>query len=79
MGTKAETQRGRFFFKVAEFGDGTPWIMTEPYYPEDRLPALGKDGFVGFDLKPGTTHQQAKDIAEFLNKHIESITCTIFD
>ena len=39
-----DTQRGRFSFRVAEFADGTPWIMTDPLYSEDRLAALGRGG-----------------------------------
>ena len=78
MGTEATTDRARFLFKVAEYGgpDYTPWIMTEPH--SDRLKVLGTDGFIGFDLKPGTTFDQAREIAQYLNQHIECITCTLF-
>jgi hypothetical protein len=75
--TQSETQRGRFRFRVAEYADGTPWIMTDPLWPQDRLKALGQ-GFVGFDLKPGTSHEQAQQVTQFMNEHIEYITATLF-
>ena len=71
-----DTQRGRFRFRVAEYADGTPWIMTDPLWPQDRLKILGQ-GFVGFDLKPGTSYEQAEKIAHFMNEHIEYITATL--
>jgi hypothetical protein len=73
----ATIERGRYQFRVAEFHDGEPWIMTDPMKTEDRLSALGKNGFIGFDLKPGTTYKEAEKIAEYLNEHIASITCTL--
>jgi hypothetical protein len=51
--------------------------MTDPLRAEDRLKPLGS-GFVGFDLKTGTTYEQARQIAEYLNNHIDCITCTVF-
>jgi hypothetical protein len=55
MSTKAETQRGHFLFRFSEYGDGSPWISTEPYRTQDRLKDLGDGGFIGFDLKTGAT------------------------
>jgi hypothetical protein len=78
MSTKAQTQRGHFLFRVSEYGDGTPWISTEPYRTEDRLKVLGDGGFIGFDLKPGTTIQQAGQIAEYLNDHLDCVNCALF-
>ncbi len=51
--------------------------MTDPQWPEDRLKVLGQ-GFVGFDLKPGTSYEQAQQVARFMNDHIEYITVTLF-
>ena len=51
--------------------------MTDPYYNEDRLKPLGK-GFIGFDLKPGTSIEQAEEIAAYFNEYIDQITCTVF-
>lgn len=70
------TDRGKFLFRVAEYSGGVPWIMTDPFHTKDRLPIL-KGGFIGFDLKPGTTIEQAEQVARYLNDHIESITTTL--
>jgi hypothetical protein len=76
----ATTQRGRHVFKVAEHaGDHTPWIMTEPVDARDRLPVLRDGGFFGFDLTPGTTFEQAKIVAQYLNDHLDGISCTLFE
>jgi hypothetical protein len=74
---ESETQRGRFRFRVTAYADGTPWIMTDPLYASDRLKILGKTGFIGFDLKAGTTGEEAEKVARFLNEHMEYITCTL--
>jgi hypothetical protein len=50
--------------------------MTDPLRASDRLQVLGKNGFIGFDLKPGTTHEQARQIAEYLDDNIDFITFT---
>lgn len=73
----ATTDRAQFVFKATQYGDKehTPWIMTEPR--TESLKILGKNGFIGFDLIPGTTFEQALQIAEYLNHHIDSITCTL--
>ncbi len=76
MPTQARTERGDFVFKVSEFGDGTPWIITEPR--RRTMPVLD-DAFIGFDLPPGTTHQRAREIADFMNKNLVGISMTIFD
>ena len=73
----ATTDRAQFVFKATQYGDEdhTAWIVTEPR--RDGLKILGKNGFIGFDLRPGTTFEQARQIAEYLNHHIDSITCTL--
>jgi hypothetical protein len=73
MGTPIE--RGRYSFRVAEYADGQPWIMTDPLYDTDKLTILGPHGFIGFDLKRGTTYQEAEQTARFLNERITFITC----
>ena len=72
------TDRGRYTFRVAEYTDQTFWIMTDPLNDTDRLEILGNHSFLGFDLKPGTTKDQAWEIARYLDEHIEFITCTTF-
>jgi hypothetical protein len=70
-----KTQRGRYQFRVTNYADTTPWITADPLEQEDKLDML-RSGFIGFDLTPGTTQEQAERIAEYLNNHIEYITYT---
>jgi hypothetical protein len=44
----------------------------------DRAQFISKATQYGFDLKPGTTFEQARQIAEYLNQNIDSITRTLF-
>lgn len=71
----AKTERSKYRFTVKEFGDGTPWIMLEP--DGQDLACLG-DGFLGLDLKPGHTLDDAQEVASFLNKHITTMAYTQF-
>jgi hypothetical protein len=73
--TESRTDRAPYVFAVKEFGDGTPWIMLER--SENALDVLG-DGFLGFDLKEGTSLQEAEKIARFLRQNIRSISYTDF-
>jgi hypothetical protein len=70
-----DTQRGRYQFRLTNYSDRTPWIMTDPLEEKDRLKVFG-NGFIGFDLKPGTTQEEAHRIALFLGEHIGYITFT---
>jgi hypothetical protein len=76
MGTDARTERGKFAFTVKEFADGTPWIMTEPL--RKTMPILD-EAFIGFDLPDGTTFEQARKVAAFMNENIAGVSMTIFD
>lgn len=76
MSTSSKTDRADYLFKVSQYGDGTPWIFLE-LRRSPNLPALG-DGFLGLDLRPGTSFQEAKRIADFLNDHVECVTATSF-
>jgi hypothetical protein len=76
MGTDARTERGKFTFTVKEFADGAPWIMAEPQ--RKTVPILD-EAFIGFDLPHGTTFEQARRVAAFMNEHPAGISMTIFD
>jgi len=69
------TDRARYVFNVKNFDPLTSglWIALEPF--DGTLPNL-EHGFMGLDLKPGTTVEQAHQIAEFLNKNFPSISYT---
>ena len=72
--SKSKTDRADYHFKVAEYREGTPWIMFELRRAPD-LPCVG-DGFLGFDLKAGTTYDEARSIARFLNDNVTVVTHT---
>jgi hypothetical protein len=69
------TDRARHSFTVKEFGDGTPWIMLE-LLDGQELPVLRR-GFLGLDLKEGTTYDQAKALAATLNESVISTSYTV--
>ena len=75
-GSQARTERGEFRFKVSEFADGTPWIMTEPL--RSTMPVL-ENAFIGFDLPDGTSLQRAQEVADYMNGNLAGISMTIFD
>jgi hypothetical protein len=66
-----EPQRGQYFYAVKETGEGVPWIAGEP--AGDRLKIIGTKGNdleIGFTLRPGTTHEQARKVAKCMNDWI---------
>ena len=68
------TNRANYVFCVKEYDqDSPPWIMLESQ--DGNIPIL-QNGIIGFDLRPGTTFQQAQEIASYLNSHIECLTHT---
>ena len=67
------TERQRYVFRVCEYVDGTPWIMTDPW---DGSLSILQDGFLGFDLTKGTTLAEAEQIADRLNDVMENIVYT---
>jgi hypothetical protein len=67
------TERARYIFEVKEYEGGQPWIIMNPLSGE--IPPL-KEGFLGFDLLPGTTLAKAKKIAELLNREIIHVSYT---
>jgi len=74
--TKARTEKGDYVFKVSDRPDHSFWISMEPGH--DGLPAL-KDALLGFDLPAGTTHQEARAVAGFMNENLAAAILIIFD
>jgi hypothetical protein len=70
---ESHTERGDYRFTVKKFADGTPWIVLEPL--GRQLNVLG-DGFLGFELKPRTSLDQADRIADFMNRNIDTVSYT---
>jgi hypothetical protein len=75
-GPTATTRRAEYRFRVKELAEGRVWIMLE-LFRGDNLPCMG-DGFFGFDLKEGTTYEQATEVCKVLNANIVSISHTGF-
>ena len=66
------TDRADFTFVAKEYHQRTPWIAAEQL-PGDKLVL---PGLIGFDLAPGTTFEQAKEIADYMRKHIRGMHYT---
>jgi len=73
--TQSKTERAKYVFAVKEFSDGTPWIMLERSW--NGLDVLG-NGFIGLDLKDGTTLKQAEALAETLHRNVSAVSYTSF-
>ena len=58
-------ERADFTFVVKEGSQGKPWIAAEQ---------LTGGGLICFDLVPGTTIDQAQELARHMRKHIRGIT-----
>jgi hypothetical protein len=75
ISTKTDYTKARFTLK--EFGDGTPWIMCEPYEP--GLPVLEKgDSYFGLQFRPHITFEQAEEFVKMMHDCIEGIRHTQF-
>lgn len=68
------TKRSEVTFTVKEFESGQPWIALEILRGDVTPKDLG--GLVGFDLKQGTSLEDAKEIARYLREKIERISLT---
>jgi hypothetical protein len=88
----ATNKRARYLFRVSEYSPeiregeqpGTLRIAPVPFICTDHRgacagfePPLENGGFI-FDLRPGTTMGQAKELADLLNRHVESLGTLTF-
>jgi hypothetical protein len=63
-----ERQRGQYRYTVTEWADGRPWIAGEPAgTPLTIIGTDGEDLQIGFTLRSGTTYEEAKRVANFMN------------
>ena len=58
-----------FLFAVRLHEDGTPWVALQPKH--EGLEEL--KGELGLDLYRGTSLEEAKQLARFLNSNIKSL------
>lgn len=70
----AVTKRAIPRFRVAEHAEGDPWIVIEQSGGEDL--SLLKN-MIGFNLRPGTTLEEANTISKYLNLNIQKISETV--
>jgi hypothetical protein len=66
MGKSAE-----FLFVVKRHEDDTPWIALQPRLEGLQTPAAE----IGLNLYRGTSLEEAKQLARFLNSNIKSVNC----
>ena len=69
------TVRAQFRFVVKANANVTPWIAFEPLNSQLRGEGL-PPGIFGFDLPPGTSGEQAEQIADFMDKNLGSFSFT---
>ena len=67
------TERAHYVFTVKEYNASQRWIRLENSR-EDLTPL--KEGFLGLDLPEGTSYQEAREIARYLNEKIANVTWT---
>jgi hypothetical protein len=67
------TQRAKFYFKPSRYPSGEYWIVLEAFHEDLDLLA---NAFLGFDLREGTTVNQAEEIAAYLNENIRAVSYT---
>jgi hypothetical protein len=70
-GAKTRTERGQYRFVVKESAGGKLFIAAEP--AGDTIERLG---LLCFDLEPGTSMTEAREIARRLNYLVTSISVT---
>lgn len=73
MGDRATAVRGRYWFRVKEHEDLTPWIAMD-HVDGEALPIFAV-GFLGFDLARGTSLAEAQALVAKLNA---TVTASVF-
>lgn len=70
----AKTQRAAYRATVKERSGGEPpFLMFEPM--GENMPLL-ENAFVTLDLRPGTTLEQAQELARHFHTHVEGLSFT---
>jgi hypothetical protein len=72
--TLAATTRAEHRFYVKKTATGQPWLASEVFKGQEP----GERGFVELGLAPGTTMQQAEDLARAMNRFIIRTSITRF-
>ena len=68
-----ETQRIKCSFRVVDGVNGQLLIAMEPRKDGEEIAVMGSSGCILFELAEGTTAEQAREIARFLEEHIPQV------
>jgi len=71
-----KTEEAEYAYIVKESPNGPPWIMLE--LRRGAPLSILEHGFLGFRLSPGTTLEEAHEIARFMEDKLIKTTCTTF-
>jgi hypothetical protein len=71
--SNGRTVRAQFVFAVKEFSHGEPWVMLERQ--GEGLEVFGH-GFLGLELKRGTSLEDAQRVAATLQALVENVSYT---
>jgi hypothetical protein len=69
----AITTRSKVTFRVKEYADGKPWITIELLQGDLEI-----EEQLGFDFWGSPTYEQATKIADYLNRHVRSLSALTF-
>jgi hypothetical protein len=69
----SETWDAQISFKGSCYVSGRPFICEDG--SDGTIPHL-VGGFIGFDLSPHTTNEEARDLLAMMNRHITHLTFT---
>lgn len=70
-----KTERAEIRIAVKQDGDGAPFLMIEP--TQGTLNILSR-AFLTFDMKPGTSLDEARKLADALNAGVRALAHTQF-
>jgi hypothetical protein len=67
------TDRARYHFRVSEYETNKFWIIAEPRSSDIKIL---KHGLLGFNLTPDIDSARAKEVADFFNENVVTISYT---
>lgn len=66
------TKRAQPLFTVNQYASHVPYISIEYATADDGMPTE----LFGFDVKPGTSFERAREIAQYMNDNLGDFTIT---
>jgi hypothetical protein len=72
--TGVEPQRVEHRYDVEDGNDSEPWVVAKPVGVSLKIPGKhGDDMLIGFNLRPGTSDEDALALSNLMNKLISDI------